>query len=203
MPYRIAGIDVHKKMLAVVVADIEIDGEYQFERQKFATGPAEVRTLADWLVEREVEEVVMESTAQYWRPAWDALEQHWRPRRRARDGAPCLAGTLHLAQSAIESRAWGTQEGLPGCGTAGEAPRRPRADLELCAGRRATALAHRDAPQLPGHAQPRATAESARGRCSRKRTSRCRVSSQTCWASAPATCCRRWRRVKPILPPSR
>jgi len=27
MPYRIAGIDVHKKMLAVVVSDVEVDGE--------------------------------------------------------------------------------------------------------------------------------------------------------------------------------
>ena len=33
MSYRIAGIDVHKKMLAVVVSDVEVDGEYQFERR--------------------------------------------------------------------------------------------------------------------------------------------------------------------------
>jgi len=33
MPYRIAGIDVHKKKLAVVVADVEVDEEYQFERR--------------------------------------------------------------------------------------------------------------------------------------------------------------------------
>jgi len=31
MPYRIAGIDVHKKMLAVVVSDVEVYGEFQFE----------------------------------------------------------------------------------------------------------------------------------------------------------------------------
>jgi len=37
MPYQIAGIDVHKKMLAVVVADVELEGEYQFERQKVGT----------------------------------------------------------------------------------------------------------------------------------------------------------------------
>jgi len=37
-------------------------------RQKVGTTPAELRRLADWLVEHEVEEVVMESTAQYWRP---------------------------------------------------------------------------------------------------------------------------------------
>jgi hypothetical protein len=28
MAYRIAGIDVHKKKLAVVVADVEVDDEY-------------------------------------------------------------------------------------------------------------------------------------------------------------------------------
>src|SRR4051794_27132273 len=98
MPYRIAGIDVHKKMLAVVVVDVEIDRDYHFERQKVGTTPAELRTLAEWLVEREVEEVVMESTAQYWRPVWETLEQHWRPQRRARDGAPRLSGTLHLGK---------------------------------------------------------------------------------------------------------
>jgi hypothetical protein len=65
MPYRIAGIDVHKKMLAVVVADVEIDGDFHFDRQKVGTTPADLRGLADWLVEQDVEEVVMESTAQY------------------------------------------------------------------------------------------------------------------------------------------
>ena len=36
MPYRIAGIEVHKKMLAVVVADVELEGDF-FERQKAGT----------------------------------------------------------------------------------------------------------------------------------------------------------------------
>ncbi len=99
MPYRIAGIDVHKKMLAVVVADVEVDGDFHFEREKVGTTPADLRKLADWLVEREVEEVVMESTAQYWRPVWEALEQHWRPQRRACADAVRLSGTLHLAKA--------------------------------------------------------------------------------------------------------
>jgi hypothetical protein len=34
MSYRIAGIDAHKKMLAVVVSDVEIDSEYQLERRR-------------------------------------------------------------------------------------------------------------------------------------------------------------------------
>ena len=40
MPYQIAGIDVHKKMLAVVVADVEVEGDYHFERLKVGTSPA-------------------------------------------------------------------------------------------------------------------------------------------------------------------
>jgi hypothetical protein len=30
MPYKMAGIDVHKRMLHVVVSDVEVDGEYEF-----------------------------------------------------------------------------------------------------------------------------------------------------------------------------
>ena len=39
MSYRIAGIDVHKKMLAVVVSDVEIESEYQFERRMLQQQP--------------------------------------------------------------------------------------------------------------------------------------------------------------------
>ena len=41
----------------------------------------------------------MESTAQYWRPVWEALEGAWLPQRRTRDGASPAAGSLHLAQA--------------------------------------------------------------------------------------------------------
>ena len=43
MPYRIAAIDVHKKMLAVVTADIAVEGEYDFERRQFGTSPSQWR----------------------------------------------------------------------------------------------------------------------------------------------------------------
>jgi hypothetical protein len=73
MSYRIAGIDVHKKMLAVVVSDVEVEDEYRFERRMFGSIPEQLRSLAAWLVEQEVEEAVMESTAQYWNPCG----KHW------------------------------------------------------------------------------------------------------------------------------
>jgi transposase len=99
MPYRIAGIDVHKKILAVVVSDVEVDGEYQFERRLFGSSPEQLRSLAKWLLEQEVEEVVMESTAQYWKPVWGTLERDWKPIRQKREGAGRMSGTLHLAQA--------------------------------------------------------------------------------------------------------
>jgi transposase len=99
MAYRIAAVDVHKKMLAVVVADVAGEGQYQFERRKFGATPGELHVLAQWLDQREVEEVVMESTAQYWRPVWGTLERYWKPARQKRESAPQMAGTLHLCQA--------------------------------------------------------------------------------------------------------
>jgi transposase len=99
MAYRIAGIDVHKKTLAVVVSDVEVDGEHQFERRMFGSNPDQLRSLAAWLLEQEVEEVVMESTAQYWKPVWETLERYWKPICEKREDARHRSGTLHLAQA--------------------------------------------------------------------------------------------------------
>jgi len=99
MSYRIAGIDVHKKKLAVVVADVEVEEEYQFERRWYGSNPEQLRALSEWLFEQQVEEAVMESTAQYWKPVWDALERYWKPRCQSRAGAGRMSGTLHLAQA--------------------------------------------------------------------------------------------------------
>ena len=113
MPYHIAGIDVHKKMLAVAVADVAVEGDFQFERLKVGTSPVQLRALADWLVEREVDEVVMESTAQYWRPVWEALERYWRPTRRTHPDAILVSGTLHLAQAQSNRAAGGRKRDFP------------------------------------------------------------------------------------------
>ena len=72
--YKVAGIDVHKSMLAVVIADAAREGEFRFERRKFGATESELRQLARWLAEHGVREAVMESTAQYWKPVWQQLE---------------------------------------------------------------------------------------------------------------------------------
>lgn len=113
MSYRIAGIDVHKKMLAVVVTEVGVQGEYQFERIRYGSNPEQLRLLAAWLIEHEVEEVVMESTAQYWKPVWGALERYWKPSCQKREGAGRMSGTLHLAQARSNRGRRGRKKDFP------------------------------------------------------------------------------------------
>jgi len=83
MSYKVSGIDVHKRVLVVVVADAAQE-ELQYECRRFGTTTSELRQLKTWLEQQGVTEVVMESTAQYWKPVWLELEPHFR---------------LHLAQA--------------------------------------------------------------------------------------------------------
>src|SRR5882724_9028345 len=91
MAYSIAGIDIHKRVLMVVVAtgsEEEADPvgqQLKFETRRFGTSASERKHLVSWLQERNVHEVVMESTAQYWKPIWLDLEPHFKK--------------LHLAQA--------------------------------------------------------------------------------------------------------
>ncbi len=113
MAYRIAGIDVHKRMLAVVVADAEGEGEYQFERRHYGSNPAHLRLLSEWLIEQQVEEVVMESTAQYWKPVWEGLERYWKPSCQKREAAGPMSGALHLAQAQSNRGPRGRKKDFP------------------------------------------------------------------------------------------
>lgn len=75
--YRVvAGIDVHKKMLAAVIRKPNGEG-VEYIQRKFGTMKSEIEHLAAWLQQHMVSEVVMESTAQYWRPVWYGLEKHF------------------------------------------------------------------------------------------------------------------------------
>src|SRR2546422_11706271 len=99
MPYRIAGIDVHKKKLAVVVADVEVEDEYQFERRWYGSNPEQLRVLSEWLIQQHIEEVGMESTAPYWKPVWGVLDRYWKRMCQSREGAVRISGALRLAQA--------------------------------------------------------------------------------------------------------
>jgi hypothetical protein len=113
MTYRLAGIDVPKKMRAVVVADVEVKGPYQLERRHFGSHPEQLQVLAEWLLEQAVEEVGMESTAQYWKPVWGALERYWKPRCQQREGAGPLSGAMPLAQAQSQRGRRGRKKDCP------------------------------------------------------------------------------------------
>lgn len=83
MSHNIAGIDVHKKLLVVVIVDAA-KPDVPLQSRRFGTGSGELRHLSAWLSEYGVVEAVMESTAQYGKPVWMELEPHLR---------------LHLAQA--------------------------------------------------------------------------------------------------------
>ena len=42
----------------------------EFEHRRFGTGAGERDHLVVWMQQHQVREVVMESTAQYWKPIW-------------------------------------------------------------------------------------------------------------------------------------
>ncbi len=69
--------------------------------------------LTAWLIEHQVEEVVMESTAQYWKPVWGALERYWKPICQKREGAGPMSGTLHLAQAQSNRGPRGRKKDFP------------------------------------------------------------------------------------------
>lgn len=119
---------MHKKIVAVAVAGVEMVGPWLFDRWQVGTSPSELRALAEWPVEREVDGVVMESTPRYWRPVWEALERGWQPpAQQARRGP--RAGTLHFAQAQSNEGPRGRKRGFSRRRTAGETP--GRAELTL------------------------------------------------------------------------
>jgi transposase len=75
MAHNIVGIDVHKKLLVVVIADAA-KPDVVLQSRQFGTGSAELCHLSAWLSQYGVVEAVMESTAQYWKPVWMELEPH-------------------------------------------------------------------------------------------------------------------------------
>lgn len=61
-------------MLAVVVGHPSQPRETEWKRRKFGATVPELQRLREWQGAEGVQEVVMESTAQYWKPVWIALE---------------------------------------------------------------------------------------------------------------------------------
>lgn len=73
--HRCAGLDVHRDRIAVCVR-IRSGGKDEEQHEVFGSFTGDLKKMADWLRERKVRHVAMESTGVYWIPVWNVLERH-------------------------------------------------------------------------------------------------------------------------------
>ena len=73
--HRCAGLDVHKRTVVACVLVTQAGGAARSEVRTFGTMTADLRALSEWLRERQVERVVLESTGVYWWPVFTILEE--------------------------------------------------------------------------------------------------------------------------------
>lgn len=69
-----AGLDVHKKTVVACCMTPGIKGEVNIVTRSFSTITAGVLELSDWLHSQNVQQLVMESTGEYWKPIYNLLE---------------------------------------------------------------------------------------------------------------------------------
>ena len=72
---RVAGLDVHKKIIVATVLLEESDGQLFEETREFGTLPLDLRALEQWLSSHQIELAVMESTGVYWKDIHAVLEK--------------------------------------------------------------------------------------------------------------------------------
>ena len=89
---KMAGIDVHKKVLMVVVIETT-SAEEKPERRQFTTLPGDLSRLSSWLRAQDGQEAVMESTAQYWRTVCFGIGAAYAPAFGPCLLQPCTTGT--------------------------------------------------------------------------------------------------------------
>jgi transposase len=73
----VGGLDVHKKTVVACRMRVTAEGRIEWEVKSFGTMTAELLKLHDWLSEWEVQQVAIESTADYWKPIFNILEDQF------------------------------------------------------------------------------------------------------------------------------
>jgi transposase len=67
---RCCGLDVHKRTVVACVLTAQAR-----ETRTFGTNTTDLLALGDWLQEKDVKDVAMESTGVYWKPVYNLLEE--------------------------------------------------------------------------------------------------------------------------------
>jgi transposase len=70
-------MDVHQKEIVVCVLNGNDDGSFQKEINTFSTLTRSLYELLEWLEERQVTHIAMESTGIYWKPIYNILEGYF------------------------------------------------------------------------------------------------------------------------------
>ena len=74
--YKICcGIDVHKTFVVACIASTNDKGVTSYESHRFSTYTSGLKTLLQWLIDRNCKDVCMESTSKYWIPVYNILEK--------------------------------------------------------------------------------------------------------------------------------
>ena len=74
--YKICcGIDVHKTFVVACIASTNDKGVTSYESHRFSTYTSGLKTLLQWLLDRNCKDVCMESTGKYWIPVYNILEK--------------------------------------------------------------------------------------------------------------------------------
>ena len=71
---RVIGLDAHQAQITACALIEECDGLIRIEQRQFGTFKKDRRALAQWVVQLQPDEVVMESTGIYWKSPYAALE---------------------------------------------------------------------------------------------------------------------------------
>lgn len=74
MNERCAGLDVHQKTVVACALMGQAGSEPAMEKRTWSTKTGQLLELSDWLRERGITHVAMESTGVYWKPVWAVLE---------------------------------------------------------------------------------------------------------------------------------
>jgi transposase len=72
-----AGLDVHKKTVVACSMTPGSKGEKVVEHRTFGTMTADILALSDWLTSKQITQVALESTGEFWKPIYNLLEGHF------------------------------------------------------------------------------------------------------------------------------
>ena len=121
---RCAGLDVGKDEVVACIRVPDGAGGRRQEVHTYPTFSSGLESLAEWLQDHDVTQVVLEATGQYWKPIWYVLEERGLELLLVMPGtsSSCPAARPMLAMRPGCASCWST-----GCCAAASSRRRPSA----------------------------------------------------------------------------